>query len=95
MAAKIKWADKDPDEVLDYTHDWSAVLLDGDAVVGPPVALVDSGEVTVVSSVMQSATVQRVRLSEGVAGPVKLTIRINATSGQKFDEGVTLKIKER
>lgn len=90
----IKWA-KDPNEVLDYTHDWSAVLLDGDTVDGDPLALVDSGEVTVVASVMQSPTVQRVRLSEGVVGAAKLTLRINATSGQVFDEGVSLKIKER
>lgn len=90
----IKWAGKDPNEVLDYTHDWAAVLVDGDAVSGAPLALIESG-VVVVDSTSILGTVQKVRLSGGVVGAVKMTLRITATSGQVFDEGVTLTIKER
>lgn len=91
----IKWADKDPEEVLDYTHDWTAVLVDGDTVAGVPLALVDEGDVVVASTSMKTSTVQRVRLSGGSVGAAKLTLRMTAASGQVFDEGVTLKIKER
>lgn len=94
----LKWADKDPDEVLDYEHDWSAVLEGGDTIDGAPLAMVDTGDVIVDSSTV-NANVQKVWLSGGTVkadgSKEKLTLRINTTGGRTFDEGIALKIKTR
>lgn len=89
------WASKDPDEVLDYNHDWSA-RLDGDTVTGPPEVIVEAGTVTVDSTTMGAGDVQTVWLSGGVAAEeVRLTLRVTTSGGRVYDEGVKLKIKER
>jgi hypothetical protein len=92
----IKWAAKDPDERLDYEHDWTAVLEDGDTIDGLPEALVDVGDVVVDSSTV-NGNVQKVWLSGGTAKkvPEHLTLRINTTGGRIFDEGVNIQIKGR
>jgi hypothetical protein len=87
------WPAKDPNEVLDYEHDWGP-RLDGDTVTGPPLCLVGTGTVTVDSSVMVG-DVQKVWLSEGAIGDVRLTLRVNTVGGRTLDEGIKLKIKER
>lgn len=87
------WPSIDPNEVLDYTHDWTE-RLDGDAVTGLPECVVESGTVTVDSSAMEG-NIQRVWLSGGVLGDVKLTLRVNTVGGRTYDEGIKLKVKER
>lgn len=92
------WKAKDPNEVLDYEHDWSLVLEDGEDVVGLPLAIVDVGDVVVDSSTINGA-VQKVWLSGGTVKadeePEKLTLRITTTGGRTFDEGIYLPIRER
>lgn len=94
----FKWPAKDPNEVLDYEHDWTARLDAGDAIVGDPEALVETGDVVVDSTVLEG-NVQRVWLSGGTlkesGDPEKLTLRITTQGGRVFDEGITVPIKER
>lgn len=87
------WAAKDPNEVLDYEHDWSA-RLDGDTIAGLPQCLVESGDVEV-DSVTVAGDVQTVWLSGGAIGDVRLTLRVATTAGRTYDEGIKLKIKAR
>jgi hypothetical protein len=87
------WPAKDPNEVLDYEHDWGPRLA-GDTVSGPPLCLIETGTVVVDSSVMV-ANVQKVWLSAGTVGDVRLTLRVNTVGGRILDEGIKLKIKER
>ena len=89
------WASKDPDEVLDYNHDWSA-RLDGDTIVGPPQVIVEQGTVVVDSTSLGAGDVQTVWLSGGTGGEdVRLTLRVETTGGRTYDEGIKLKVKER
>jgi hypothetical protein len=89
------WASKDPDEVLDYNHDWSA-RLEGDTVAGAPQVIVEEGTITVESTTMGAGDVQTVWLSGGTSGQdVRLTLRIETAGGRTYDEGIKLKIKER
>lgn len=88
------WEAKDPDEVLDYQHDWSP-RLDGDTVNGTPECIVEEGDV-VVDSTSEAGGVQTVWLSGGTGGTsCKLTIRVTTVGGRTYDEGIKLKIKER
>lgn len=94
----FKWPAKDPNERLDYEHDWAARLDAGDTINGLPIALVDEGDVEI-ESVSIDGTVQKVWLEGGTvkeSGELeKLTIRINTTAGRIFDEGITVPIRER
>lgn len=94
----FKWPAKDPNEVLDYEHDWAARLDDGDSIASLPEAIVETGDV-VIDSTSLDGTVQRVWLSAGTVkpsgDPEKLTIRITTTGGRVLDEGILLPIKER
>lgn len=88
------WPNKDPDEVLDYTHYWDDRIGSGGDAIFEVDAIVDSGDV-VIDLTSFLGTIQTVRLSGGTAGTsVKLTLRATCVSGQIYDEGIKLKIKE-
>lgn len=88
------WPNKDPNEVLDYQHDWTA-RLDGDTIQGNPQCILESGDVTIAPPTAAAGNIQTVWLSAGAVGEVKLTLRVTTAGGRTFDEGVKLKIKER
>lgn len=87
------WPDIDPNEVLDYSHDWSA-RLDGDIITGAPECIVESG-VVIVDSTTVNDNIQIVWLSGAEVGPIKLTLRVTTAGGRTFDEGIKLKGKIR
>ncbi len=87
------WVSKDPNEVLDYEHNWAA-RLDGDTVQGEPECILESGEVTIDETTI-NGPFQTVWLSGGAIGDVRLTLRIHTSGGRIYDEGIKLKIKER
>ena len=107
----FKWPAKDPDERLDYTHDFGPRLDDGDSIViggGPltdPLALVDNGDVLIDSYSMENhpdtglQTVMRVWLSGGTVkesgDPEKLTLRVTTAAGRVLDEGINVPIRSR
>lgn len=99
------WAPKDPDETLDYHHDWSDRLLVngedvGDAITGDPEVIIESGDVELVEDSTVNGSTQVVwltggTLDDGDPRECRLTLRIHTTGGRTYDEGIKLKIKER
>lgn len=92
------WPNKDPDEILDYKHDWSA-RLDGDTIATVDVIFetsIGSNTTVLERPTAFASTIQTVWLEGGqVDDEVKLTLRITTVGGRTYDEGVKLKIKER
>ncbi len=88
-----RWGPQDPDETVNYRHDWTALLLAGDTVMGAPTIEVD-GAIQVLENVMETATVQRVKLTGGLPGRRKIKIGVNTAQGNYWQEGVVLSIRE-
>jgi len=86
-----RWPDKDPDDVLDYSVDWSAPLaLDADAISSSS-WIVPSGLTRLSDTWNQTATV--IWLSGGTAGEsYLLTNRIVTTGGRTRDQSVQLPV---
>lgn len=89
--ARIRWEPKDPDEVLDYIHDWTA-RLDGDTIASTPTASVTSGDV-VISSTSTTGGLQTVWLTGGTNNTTShIRLRCTTTGGRTFDEGIEINI---
>lgn len=92
----FSWPSKDPNEVLDYQHDWTA-RLDGDTIL-TTTAVVDLGDVVRDSQFANSPTAgsQTVWLSAGTDGTkCHLTLQATTTGGRVMEEGITIRIKTR
>lgn len=90
----LSWPSKDPDEVLDYVHDWSARLA-SDPITGTPTATVTLGDVTI-DSVSTSSNETTVWLSGGTNGTLcKVELECSTTGGRTFQETVQLWVRER
>lgn len=93
-----KWPPKDPNEVLDYEHDWGPRLDPGDVITPPAEALVDIGDVAIQSTAL-NGNIQRVWLTGGTVkesgDPEKLTLRITTQAGRVLDEGILVPIRNR
>lgn len=91
----LYWPDKDPDEVLDYVHDWTDRLAstgDDDTVVSV-LTLVTSGTVVLDSPAGLAGMFQTTWLSGGTACETCIiTLRAVTALGRTYDETVTLKI---
>ena len=88
------WPSKDPDEVLDYQHNWNP-RLGADVVVGPPLATVEEGDV-VVDSTTILAGVQTVWLSRGTNGTkCKIVLQLQTAAPRIMQEGVKITIKAK
>lgn len=88
------WSSKDPDEVLDYTHDWTD-RLGGDTITGTPTATVIQGDV-VKDSTSTTSGVQTVWLSAGTDGThCLIELECTTTGGRTFQEVVQIWIRER
>ena len=87
------WPDKDPNEKLDYTMNWTAALIDSDTIE-ESVWYVPEG--LNASSESFDSTKCVVWLGGGVAGE-KYTIsnKITTTAGRVMERSGTLKIKSR
>lgn len=84
------WPSRDPRETLDYTHDWSARLAT-DAIASVSAV---GRDVSVVSTSF-TGTTQTVRLTGGTVGAVAdVSLFATGTSGQVYEEGVRVKIRE-
>lgn len=92
------WPDKDPNEILRYTHDWSA-RLDGETIDNVDAIFETTDPPTTVQLERPTSfisTVQTVWLEGGVVGEkINLTLRCTTTTGQVFDERINFKIKNR
>ena len=90
----LTWSSKDPDEVLDYTHEWTARLA-GDTITGTPTATVIGGNV-VRDSTSTTNGIQTVWLSGGTEGTQCLIeLQCSTTGGRTFQEVIELWVRER
>lgn len=90
----LKKFSQDPDEVLDYTLDWSEWLVDGD-VISSAAATGDTG-LTVGSTVSFTTTTTTVWLSGGSAGSsYDVAVHVVTAGGREGDRSITLQIKEK
>lgn len=102
-----KWPDKDKDETLDYSIDWSRLLggetisgvswfiTDADGVKTPvgPAEVVNGLQVNTVSNTTEVATI---RLALGLTNvKYKINCLITTNSGLAYDRSVSLRIKEK
>lgn len=91
----LQWPAKDPDEILDYTIDWSARLVTD--TIATSVWILDVGITETTQSFTntppQSTTIW---LSGGTLGASHaITNRITTNGGRTMDQTVKLKIKAR
>lgn len=93
----LAWPTKDPDDVLDYTLDWSQRLVQGDDILSS-VWFTDSStspglEIDSDSFDANSSTVW---LSGGIPGTTYLVTNRVTTAGTRImDQSVKLKVKEK
>ena len=102
-----KWPDKDKDEIVDYSVDWSRFL--GDEIISAVIWYIDdaSGVKTQVSnadvvnglqfvSATNVPTVATARFSLGTNNVrYKVTCRITTNEGLQYERSIFLRIKEK
>ena len=87
------WPDKDPNDKLDYTIDWSAALTEGDTIVASEWTI---SEELVFSNMSFDTTKTIVWLAEGVEGvKYTLTNKVTTFAGRVIERSVLLKVKSR
>lgn len=92
--AEHKWPHKDPDEVLDYTHDWGLRIDTGDTITSV-IALADTASGIVVDSTTVSGAIQTVWLSGGTIGRVaEITLRAITAGGRTHEEGARVRLRK-
>ena len=102
-----KWPDKDKDEIVDYSIDWSR-FLDDDTVVGVTWFVDDADGVktqlddaSVVNGLQfvtgtNTTTVATARFSLGTNNiRYKITCRVSTVEGLQYERSVYLRIKEK
>lgn len=102
-----KWPDKDKDELLDYSIDWSR-FLSGDAVSGVTWYIDDAvGVKTEVNNAdvvdglqfvqaTNTTTVSTIRLSLGTNNKrYRITCKITTIGGLQYERSVFLRVKEK
>ena len=99
-----KWPDLDPDEVADFSVDWSRFLgtdtiasvvwLANDTVLATNVSLGGvSGDLTLIQPT-NTNTVATARFSGGINGTrYKITCRITTADGKVFERNIFLRVR--
>lgn len=102
-----KWPDKDKDEMLDYSVDWSRFLGDDiisavtwyvDDADGVKTAVTDSSVVNGLQFVTgtNTTTVATARFSLGTNNVrYNVTCRINTNEGLQYERSIFLRVKEK
>jgi hypothetical protein len=91
----LQWdALKDPDEIKDYSLDWSEVLEGGDTLIDSEWTVTSGDNLTIVSQPYTS-THSIVWLSGGETGTYHLLNRVETFGGRIYDQTVKLKVKSK
>ena len=91
---RLTWPSKDPDEVLDYSIDWSARMAN-DSIVASSFIVAPGANVAIVAN-SYSNTMTTVWLAAGTAGRVaKVTNHVVTAAGREFDQSVSLTIQQK
>jgi|SRR3569833_1316822 len=90
---RAAWPFKAPDEVLDYSVDWSRRLASSDAIAGSTFIL-PPGLVATKSSYAGSTT--EVWISGGAEGETyRIQNRVTTAAGRTMDQTIRLKVKSK
>jgi hypothetical protein len=88
----LRWPDKDKDEVLDYTIDWSARLATD--TIATSTWFLDTGITATMDSFDTTSTT--IWLQGGTDGVKYLCLnRVTTSGGRTMDQTVALKVKEK
>jgi hypothetical protein len=91
----LQWPAKDPNEVLDYTVDWSARLTTGEKIDASTFT-VDADSAVTIQSQTFSHTTATVWLINGTVGKTAEVLnRVTTSAGRVMDETVLLPIQTR
>ena len=106
-----KWPDKDPDELADFSVDWSRFLTgvtDGEDTISSVTWLVNGealgsfeslggvGGDLMLQSTTNTTTVATVRFSAGINGTrYKVTCRITTLDGNIYERDIFLKVRSK
>jgi hypothetical protein len=103
-----RWPNKDPDETLDYSIDWSRFLGDGITITsvewyvnnasGVKTLITGGSTVNTIQNVSQTNTntVATINIGSGTANvEYKFYCRITDSSGSQAERVVKLRVKER
>lgn len=90
----MDWPFKDPQEILDYSVDWSNLIAPDDSVQGYDFAIT-SGDV-VIDQMARIENVTTVWLSGGTTSVgSSILCKMNTVNGRQFERTVKIKIKEK
>jgi hypothetical protein len=93
--ANPKFPDKDPDDILDYSFDWTSRLTSGDTI-SASTWIVPTGIVKNSDSIGPGSKTTIIWLSGGTIGvKYTLTNRITTVAGRQIDQSVDIKVKTR
>lgn len=94
MVEQLQWPAKDPDEVLDYTLDWTSRLAAGDTIATSLFTVVSGG--CTIQSQTNNTTSATVWLQAGNAGATaNIKNRVTTSQGRVMELTVLLPILEK
>ncbi|ALF00328.1 hypothetical protein SEA_ARCHIE_22 [Mycobacterium phage Archie] len=89
----LKKFTQDPDEVLDYTIDWSEWLAEGDTITEVTATPASGITVDSTSFTVSSTTIW---VSGGAAGQrYDISVHVVTNGGREGDRSITIEIKEK
>lgn len=89
----IRFSPKDPDDIDDFTLDWSTVLAT-DETLSAATATVVAGTVAVSGAVSRVGTTTVTRLTGGAAGETAdVRVRITTSTGRQIDETMRIAVE--
>lgn len=92
----LRWDDKDPDEVLDYSLNWTKRLGDGEALLTSEWTISGPDELLVQDSDSLSSPATTIWLSAGTLNKTyTLLNRVTTSGGRTMDQSVRLKLKAK
>jgi hypothetical protein len=89
----VTWPQKDPNDIANYSINWSGKLASSDTVASS-VFTVELGGLTILQQSHDSAVTSTVRLSGGTVGVGQVLNHIVTANGDEFDETAVMVIAE-
>lgn len=95
MASPLSYDPKDPDDIDDFTVDWSRVLATGETI-STATATIVTGAVAVSGAVTISGSQTIARLTSGTLGEeATVRYRVVTSTGRQLDQTIWFKLETR
>lgn len=88
------WPSKDPDDIREYSHNWTDLLKEGETLTAAEA--VDPSDGLAIVGDNLNGNIQVVKLGGGIADTIgRLTLRASINGGEQVrDVGIMVKIRE-